>query len=318
MAIYGYVTPAAERAASLRVDALAALAYVANWSQIWGNHSYFAQFGPPSPLRHVWSHAVEEQWYLFWPPVLLGLLTVFRRRLEPVLAVVVVLMLGSALWMSHLVRAFADPSRAYYGTDTRAQSLLAGAALALVLTRWPITGATLKRLLAVAGLIAFALCVAAMVHYSGTAARLYHGGFLVFSLLTAVAVATLAVDTHSPLSRLLSIRPLPWIGRISYGLYLWHWLIDVWLNADRLSWGVAPLRGPHRHHLRHRDGAVLPGRAAHPERPVEPPPTAPPGHGRRPGVGRRARGAALLGHRAGARPGRRRPGGEPTGAPRPA
>ncbi len=88
---------------------------------------------------------------------------------------------------------------------------------------------------------AFALCVAAMVHYSGTAARLYHGGFLVFSLLTAVAVATLAVDTRSPLSRLLSIRPLPWIGRISYGLYLWHWLIDVWLNADRVSWGVWPL-----------------------------------------------------------------------------
>jgi len=241
VAIYGYVTPAAERAASLRVDALAALAYVANWSQIWGNHSYFAQFGPPSPLRHVWSLAVEEQWYLFWPPVLLGLLTVFRRRIEPVLAVVVVLMLGSAFWMSHLVRGFADPSRAYYGTDTRAQSLLVGAALALVLHRWPVTGTTLKRLLAVAGVVAFTLCVAAMTHYSGTTGRLYHGGFLVFSLLTAVAVATLAVDTRSPLSRLLSIRPLPWIGRISYGLYLWHWLIDVWLNADRVSWGVWPL-----------------------------------------------------------------------------
>ena len=164
----------------VRADALAALVYMANWAQIWRHQSYFAQFGTPSPLRHVWSLAVEEQWYLVWPPLSARLLKVCRRRLEGVLATVVLLAVASAAWMSHLVHGFADPSRAYFGTDTAGADAARGRRLAIILRRWPITRSIIRHAIGVAGALAFAAFCWAMTRYRGTTPALYHFGFLAF------------------------------------------------------------------------------------------------------------------------------------------
>jgi peptidoglycan/LPS O-acetylase OafA/YrhL len=230
--IYAQVThPFPFIADEMRKDSFASLFYVANWWFAYADLSYFAQFGAPLPLRHVWSLAVEEQWYLVWPVVLLVLLRVSKRNLSVVLGVVVALALASAAWMSHLVEPFSDPSRAYYGTDTRAHTLLVGAGLAIVLHRWPVrrTGAV-SRAVQVGGAGALVGCVWVFTSIEGFDQRLYRGGFLLFAIAGAFVVGGIMVDERGPLARLLSIPPLPWIGRLSYGLYLWHWPIAVWIN----------------------------------------------------------------------------------------
>src|SRR5690606_3036780 len=109
---------------------VATLTYTANWFEIFGGVSYFEQFADPSPLYHTWSLAIEEQFYLLVPFVVIGCLALGRRRgLRALLAVGVLGALASAVWMAHLYRG-GDPSRVYYGTDTRAQGLLVGIALA--------------------------------------------------------------------------------------------------------------------------------------------------------------------------------------------
>ena len=125
---------------TLRADVLASLGYVVNWHFILSGQSYFGAFTTPSPVLHLWSLAVEEQFYLIWPPVVLGTLWLARRRLQPraAIATVGVLALGgaiaSSIWMVALYTPGGDPSRVYYGTDTRAQAMLIGAALAVVST----------------------------------------------------------------------------------------------------------------------------------------------------------------------------------------
>ena len=124
----------------VRGDVLGSLFYVANWRFILSGQSYFSTFTAPSPVLHVWSLAVEEQFYLFWPPMVLGVLWIARRRFHArgaVAAVGVVALLGaiaSAVLMASLYVPGGDPSRVYYGTDTRAQAMLIGAALAVIVT----------------------------------------------------------------------------------------------------------------------------------------------------------------------------------------
>ena len=121
----------------LRGDVLAALGYVVNWHFLASGQSYFSGFTTPSPVLHLWSLAVEEQFYLLWPPIVLGVLMLARRRLTrtatiaTVGVVAVVGALASAITMAVLYRPGGDPSRVYYGTDTRAQAMLIGAALAV-------------------------------------------------------------------------------------------------------------------------------------------------------------------------------------------
>ncbi len=113
----------------IRGDGIASLLYVSNWRFVLDGSSYFSLFQAPSPLAHTWSLAIEEQWYLLWPLVLLGLLRVLKVRLNLVALTCGALAAGSAVLMAALFHSGADPSRAYYGTDTRAQALLIGAAL---------------------------------------------------------------------------------------------------------------------------------------------------------------------------------------------
>lgn len=241
VAVYAATTSPSLRAAGLKRDALASLFYVANWHYIWAEQSYFAQFSAPSPLLHVWSLAVEEQWYVFWPPVLAVLWRVLRRNHAALLGVLLTIAAASILWMRHLASGASDPSRAYYGTDTRAHTLLIGAALAVILHRRALT-AGLARVLRTTGLLGLVGCIWAFYAFQSDALVLFRGGFAVFAVLAAVTIAGVMAG-DGLLSRGLSLRPLVYLGRISYSLYLWHWLIDVWLTPARTGLSLWPLLG---------------------------------------------------------------------------
>ena len=138
--------------AGLRGEALATLLYVNNWHLIYAHQSYFAQFSTPSPLQHTWSLAIEEQFYLVWPPVLLLLLHVARRSWRRAgVGLTVALGLASTIAMAVLFHPGVDPSRVYYGTDTRLFDLMAGAAVAFVAASRPQPGPAARRTLHVAG-----------------------------------------------------------------------------------------------------------------------------------------------------------------------
>ncbi|QYG93008.1 acyltransferase family protein [Iamia sp. SCSIO 61187] len=215
--------------ASVRGDGLAALGYVANWRFIVTEQSYFA--GTPSPLRHLWSLSVEEQWYLVFPLVVAALVRSVRR-IRLVCAGLVAATIASALWMAHLSSGPVELSRAYYGTDARAHSLLVGAVLAVVAAQWPVHRA--RRLLAGLGTLGAGVVVAAFVLVSEADRWMYRGGFLGLALASAAVVAAVALPHRpGPLATALGWRPLVAVGRISYGLYLWHWPVDVALTPER-------------------------------------------------------------------------------------
>jgi peptidoglycan/LPS O-acetylase OafA/YrhL len=224
----------------LRSDVIAATFYVSNWWNIAREASYFARFGPPPPLEHLWSLAVEEQFYLIWPWLVWLGLSLTRKR--PVAAGVTLTGLALALSTASVIAMWVlyepgiDPTRVYEGTDTRAFGLLVGAALAMV---WPsralsATLATRSRVLldgaGVAGLLVIALLIWRTSEYSPF---LYHGGILLLTIGTTATVAALA-HPASLLGVAVGWAPLRWIGVRSYGIYLWHWPIIV-LTAPSLD-----------------------------------------------------------------------------------
>ena len=212
-----------DEVASLRADVIAAFTYITNWYLITAQQSYFETMGRPSLLRHLWSLAVEEQFYLIWPLVFVFVLARLKSR-----AAMLFLLLGaiaSALWMGALFHPDQDPSRIYYGTDTRAAGLLIGAALAFVRVPGEIKSRARKWLRELAGIFGLGALLVACLFLSEFDPFLYQGGMLLVAIATAFVIAAV-ISPHSPLlARFLGIGILRWIGLRSYSLYLWHWAL---------------------------------------------------------------------------------------------
>ena len=203
---------------------VSAVFYVSNWNLIANHHSYFDQFSSLSPLRHLWSLAIEEQFYLLWPIVVIACLRHNRRLLIGVTIVATIMSIGL---MAVLV-GDGDPSRSYYGTDTRAFSLLIGALGALF--AWHLRPKGRRTLLvSVLGLGAIG---AAFLFIRDDARWMYRGGFVMFALVALGVIILASGDTF--VTRAMSHPVLRRIGVLSYALYLWHWPIRVFLTDARL------------------------------------------------------------------------------------
>lgn len=224
----------------LRNDIVAALLFFTNWWYIFQDVSYFEAMGAPSPVTHFWSLAIEEQFYLIWPPLLLLLLSkrVKKRHIQLGLLVTAI---ASAAAMAILYSPQADPSRVYYGTDTRAFSLLIGAFLAFEFPPARVNGhgrqgftARDRKIALGVGSAALAGILVMMVAVNGYSPFLYYGGIALLSLLTGALIITLA-DGRSPLARFFALRPLVWIGKLSYSIYLWHYPLLLLMNPRNFT-----------------------------------------------------------------------------------
>ena len=219
----------------LKGDFMSSLFYFNNWWLIFHNVSYFESFGPPSPIGHLWSLSIEGQFYILWPIVLIIVMKIARRR-GKLIAWIMACAAVSALAMALIYVPGTDPSRVYYGTDTRVFALLIGAALAVA---WPSqklndkVSEPAQRVLDIVGGLGLILLLVLFNQVNEFDDLLYRGGFLVISLIAAVVIAVLA----HPASRLGSIvgcKPLRWIGLRSYSLYIWHFPVII-LSSPNVS-----------------------------------------------------------------------------------
>jgi peptidoglycan/LPS O-acetylase OafA/YrhL/lysophospholipase L1-like esterase len=212
-----------DRIDQLRGDAIASLAYFANWHFVLGDQSYFEQFQRPSLFTHLWSLSVEEQFYLFWPLLFAAGMKLFGRT-RLLLGVLAGALASVALaWL--LFEPGGDASRLYYGTDTHAVGLLAGVALALVWSpielRRRRAGPLVGPILDAVGVLALAYVVLSFLRVHDYDLALWHGGYLWLALVTALLLGVLA-HPAARLGGLLGRAPVLWLGLRSYSFYLWH------------------------------------------------------------------------------------------------
>lgn len=233
VAVYAALFAKRDAAEAIWPEAVSTILYTANW------FSAYIRAPFPFHLSHTWSLSIEEQFYLVWPLVLLGLLSL-RLRVRALLWVTVVGAAASAAWML-VMTGFGDHhlGRAYYGTDTRAQALLVGCVIGLAAMHGSLprtaTAARAARTLAWVGA---SFVVGLWVVLTGRASPfLYRGGFTLEALAVGGVVVHVLLSPASSMARALALGPLRWVGRISYGLYLWHlpiflvvqgWDLDFW------------------------------------------------------------------------------------------
>ena len=244
IAIWATLTAHSDQLDGIRADSIWTLFYGANWHLIDTSQSYFTMVREASPLRHTWSLAIEEQFYLVWPLIAFACLKLARGRRWLLATVCGIGIVVSTLWMTHLFDA-ANRSRAYYGTDSRAGQLMVGALLGLVLLRWSPRTRAQQRAVQAAGIVGAAVCLWFFLEVGDAESGMYRGGFLVFAFATAALIAAVVQTLQSPLRGGLSWQPVVWIGAISYGLYLWHWPIVVAVTPDtlgRTGWQLSAVR----------------------------------------------------------------------------
>ena len=216
----------------LASDLPSVLGYFTNWWFIFHHVSYFQSLGRPPLVLHLWSLAVEEQFYLLWP--LIVLLVVGRHgRIKRIGWVALIGAIASSALMAILAQPL-FPSRVYFGTDTHAGGLLLGAALSIAFPPWSgvaTVKTSARRFMGAVGLAAFAGLVVLMVTLNQYGAFTYRGGIQLATLLSAVIIF---VVTHPALreARVLATPVLQWIGKRSYAIYLWHWPIFELTRPD--------------------------------------------------------------------------------------
>ncbi len=227
----------------LRSDVVAALLYVTNWWYIIDGQSYFEALGRPPLLQHLWTLAVEEQWYLIWPLVFVFAMRRASGAIHRLVVPLLVVAAASAVWMAILFHATGDINRVYYGTDTHMSGLLIGAAAAMCWRPWRSRAAGQRHLVLVdlAGAAALAALLVIMLRWGSDTLLLYQGGFVVVALLAIVVVAAAVHPGARLLTGLLSLAPLRWLGMRSYAIYLWHWPIIVIFGARDLGWPRPPV-----------------------------------------------------------------------------
>ena len=235
----------------MRPDIVPSILIFNNWWQLIQNVSYFAAQGAPSPLTHYWSLAIEGQFYLIWPLVIVLFARFGRRtdengmpvkgRWRPLIIVTVLLAVFSAVLLAVYFDPTADASRAYYGTDSRCFSLLAGALLAM----WETEGGRLPRVKPaaadIAGGVSLAVILLIVWLVRGSSPFLYRGGQQLVTILTMLLLYA-ALQEGSLWSRFWSFKPLVGIGKISYSLYIWHYpVIDLISGVRRASFSTTML-----------------------------------------------------------------------------
>jgi peptidoglycan/LPS O-acetylase OafA/YrhL len=302
VAVYAKVFATPGEFANLRLDSLSTLFYVANWHFIVGGSSYFDLTAQPSPLAHMWSLSIEEQFYIVWPPVVLVMLRLGRRlrptrRLWPLLATAVLGALASALDMRLSYLHGVSITRLYEGTDTRSQDILIGAALAIamaiwaqhrpalpdrpdrspvparfgrahpaagtagavpprphrrdlhrrrgpslrLITAWEIAGPAARAGLQVVGWASLAAGLFLWTRLTHPAGFLFGGGYFLYGLGVAAVIFCAITAQAAPLSRALGNPVFRYLGKISYGTYLWHFPLFALLDAARLHLYGYPL-----------------------------------------------------------------------------
>ena len=229
--------------ASTRTTIPAALFYLTNWWFIYHHVPYFQTFGRPPLLIHFWSLAIEEQYYLIWPPILALLLVRWRRPVR-IAGVALAAAVGSSVLMAVLFHPGAGTDRIYYGSDTHAQGLLIGSALGLAVPPFRLKAAIsqqARRLLDWIGGGAIAVLVMLMLLLRQADSFTWRGGLVLVVALAGVAVVV-ASHPASRLPRLLGSTPLRWLGKRSYSVYLWHWpILDLTRPHQDVGFGGLPL-----------------------------------------------------------------------------
>jgi peptidoglycan/LPS O-acetylase OafA/YrhL len=228
-----------ELVSNLRQDTIAAMFYYSNWYYIFQDLSYFESFQTPSLLTHFWSLAIEEQFYIIWAIVILFLFTFVKKQTSRFLLILIGAAI-SAIWMTFMYDPNLDPSRVYYGTDTRIFSLLIGASFAIIFPNQPSDQANHKKKwvyewMGIIGVFVFLLMVVFTNQYGSF---VYQGGMVILSITTAMWVVSLSMPFTVQVNKLLEWKPLKWIGIRSYGIYIWHYPIFLLMKENVNTGGV--------------------------------------------------------------------------------
>jgi len=240
VALFGATVATRTQAERLPGEMLGVVTYVVNWVFVSTEQSYTDLFASPSPVQHYWSLAVEEQFYLIIP---IAMFLFFRSgaRARTIGIVIGLVALVSTLWMLHLFESGTDLDRIYYGTDTRLAEMLIGALLAVILdTVGHEAVMRRRREFAVAGALSFVVLAWMWIELSLTDDFTWQGAFQLNAVLTCVLILSV-IAAAGPVARLYSLRPLVELGKLSYGVYIFHFPLFLWLTEERTGLDQWPL-----------------------------------------------------------------------------